>query len=62
MSEVPNNKRSLVSGALESSAVEPTGAMMQLIEASRVYEANIRMIQTQDDSTGQLISRMLRQN
>lgn len=60
--DVPANKRALVSGALESSAVEPTGAMMQLIEASRVYEANIRMIQTQDESTGQLIGRMLRQS
>lgn len=62
VSEVPNNKRSIISGALESSGVEPTGAMMQLIEASRVYEANIRMIQTQDESMGQLIGRMLRQS
>lgn len=60
--EVPNNQRAIVSGALETSAVEPTTAMMQLIEATRVYEANIRMIQTQDDSMGQLIGRVLRQN
>jgi flagellar basal-body rod protein FlgF len=60
--EVANNQRSIVSGALESSAVEPTGAMMQLIEASRVYEANIRMIQSQDESMGQLIGRVLRQS
>ncbi len=60
--EVANSQRSLVSGALESSAVEPTGAMMQLIEASRVYEANIRMIQSQDESMGQLIGRVLRQS
>jgi len=60
--EVPNERRAVVSGALESSAVEPTGAMMQLIEASRVYEANIRMIQTQDESMGQLIGRVLRQS
>lgn len=59
--EVPLQQRALVSGALESSGVEPTGAMMQLIEASRVYEANIRMIQTQDEAMGQLIGRMLRQ-
>jgi flagellar basal body rod protein FlgG len=31
-----------------------------LIEASRVYEANIRMIQTQNDSMEQLIGRVLR--
>lgn len=58
--EVPSQQRAIVSGALESSAVEPTGAMMQLIEASRVYEANIRMIQTQDETMGQLIGRVLK--
>lgn len=58
--EVPNQERSIVSGALEASAVEPTGAMMQLIEASRVYEANIRMIQTQDEAMGQLLGRVLK--
>ncbi len=60
--EVPRQKRAVVNGALESSAVEPTGAMMQLIEASRVYEANVRMIQTQDEAMGQLIGRVLRQS
>ncbi|MEZ6136856.1 MAG: flagellar hook basal-body protein [Pirellulaceae bacterium] len=61
VAEVPNEQRSVISGALESSGVEPTGAMMQLIEASRTYEANVRMIQTQDEAMGQLISRVLRQ-
>ncbi len=61
VTEVAAAKRSVVGGALETSGVEPTGAMMQLIEASRVYEANVRMIQTQDDAMGQLISRVLRQ-
>lgn len=61
VNDVPNEQRSLMSGALESSGVEPTGAMMQLIEASRVYEANVRMIQTQDEAMGQLIGRVLRQ-
>lgn len=60
--EVAPENRSLVGGALEASAVEPTGAMMELIEASRVYEANVRMIQTQDESMGQLLSRVLRQS
>jgi len=58
--DVPAEKRNVVGGALESSAVEPTSAMMELIEASRVYEANIRMIQTQNDSMEQLIGRVLR--
>jgi flagellar basal body rod protein FlgG len=60
VNDVPLNERSLVRGALETSAVEPTGAMMQLIEASRVYEANVRMIQTQDEAMGQLIGRILK--
>lgn len=60
VNDVPNDQRKVVGGALEHSAVEPTAAMMELIEASRVYEANIRMIQTQNDSMEQLIGRVLR--
>lgn len=56
---VPNNERIVVGGAIEESAVKPTAAMMELIEASRVYEANVRMIQTQDQTLGSLISRVL---
>ncbi len=56
---VPNNERVVVGGAIEESAVKPTAAMMELIEASRVYEANVRMIQTQDQTLGSLISRVL---
>ncbi|GIW98957.1 MAG: flagellar basal body protein [Pirellulaceae bacterium] len=61
VSEVPADQRRLRSHALEASAVNPTEAMMELIEASRVYEANIRMIQTQDEAIGQLLGRVLRQ-
>ena len=56
---VPANERIVVGGAIEESAVKPTAAMMELIEASRVYEANVRMIQTQDQTLGSLISRVL---
>lgn len=59
---VPNEKREIVSGFIEQSAVQPTGAMMELIEASRAYEANVRLIQTQDQAMGTLISRVLQQN
>jgi flagellar basal-body rod protein FlgF len=59
--DAPPQQRNVISGALEHSAVEPTAAMMELIETSRMYEANIRMIQTQDDAMGQLINRVLRQ-
>ena len=51
--------RNVVAGALEQSAVSPTRAMMELIETSRVYEANVRMIQNQDSVMGSLISRVL---
>lgn len=59
--QVLPTQRAITSGALESSAVNPTEAMVQLIEASRVYEANVRMIQTQDEAIGQLLGRVLRQ-
>lgn len=56
---VPRDDRQVVAGMLEQSAVSPTNAMMELIETSRVYEANVRMIQTQDSVMGTLISRIL---
>ncbi len=58
---VPDSQRKIISGSLESSGVKPTTAMMELIEASRVYEANVRLIQSQDQAMGQLISRVLQQ-
>ncbi len=57
---VAPSERQVVSGHLEKSAVEPTTAMMELIEASRVYEANLRLIQHQDQSLGNLIGRILK--
>ena len=56
---VARGDRKVVGGMLEHSAVSPTGAMMELIETSRVYEANVRMIQNQDSVMGTLISRVL---
>jgi flagellar basal-body rod protein FlgF len=61
VNQVPENKRSIIGGALEASGVQPTTAMMELIESSRVYEANVKLIQTQDQAMGQLISRVLQQ-
>ena len=48
------------SGSLERSSVSPTTTMLEMIETTRVYEANVRMIQNQDTVTGNLISKMLR--
>lgn len=56
---VRGNNRPVVSGFLEQSGVQPTAAMMELIEASRAYEANARMIQNHDSVVGSLISRVL---
>ncbi|MDE0864469.1 MAG: flagellar hook basal-body protein [Rubripirellula sp.] len=57
---VPRGERKVLAGMLEQSGVSPTGAMMELIETSRVYEANVRMIQSQDSVMGTLIGRILK--
>ena len=46
-------------GFLEGSSVSAPQVMMELIETSRMYEANIKMIQNHDQMTGSLISRVL---
>lgn len=50
----------VASGYLELSTVSPTTEMMHLIEASRAYEANVRLIQNHDTMLGSLIGRVLR--
>jgi flagellar basal-body rod protein FlgF len=57
----PEGERRVLEGHLEMSSVKPTDAMMELIEASRAYEANVRLIQHQDSMLGSLINRVLRQ-
>jgi flagellar basal-body rod protein FlgF/flagellar basal-body rod protein FlgG len=56
---IPPEQRRVRAGFLEASGVKPTMEMMELIEASRVFEANVRMIQSQDESLDALISRVL---
>ncbi len=60
---VPVNpeQRIVKQGFLEMSGVKPTLAMMELIETSRAYEANIKMIQNHDHVMGALVNRVLRQ-
>jgi flagellar basal-body rod protein FlgF len=53
-------ERHVRSGFLEKSGVRPTDEMMQLIETSRVFEANLRLIQNQDQMFGALIGRVLK--
>jgi flagellar basal body rod protein FlgG len=59
---LPDAQRSVKSGYLEQSGVKPALEMMELIETSRAYEANIRMIQSQDQMFGSLVNRILRQS
>jgi flagellar basal-body rod protein FlgF/flagellar basal-body rod protein FlgG len=47
-------------GYLEMSSVRPTTEMVQLIEAARGVEANVNMMQTQDQMLSQLITRVMR--
>lgn len=57
---VPENERSIENEAIENSAVNPTQEMVDLIAASRAYEANVRLIQHHDGMVGSLVSRVLR--
>ena len=59
--DVEVESRRVVSGFIEGSTVSPTTEMMLLIETSRAYEANIKMIQNHDSVIGSLVNRVLRQ-
>jgi flagellar basal body rod protein FlgG len=52
-------QRSVRQGYLEMSSVSPTREMMSLIETSRAFEANTKLIQHQDGMLESLISRVL---
>lgn len=57
---IPIANRRIMSGYLEHSSVTPTSEMMHMIETSRAYESNIRMIQNHDSVVGSLVTRALR--
>ena len=59
--DIPPANRHIASGYLELSGVQPTTEMMSMIEASRAFESNIKLMQSQDEMIGQLLSRVLRQ-
>ncbi len=59
---VEEHQRGVMKETLEVSGVKPTSAMVNLIHASRAYEANIQMIQHQDSTLGNLLGRVLRQS
>jgi flagellar basal-body rod protein FlgF/flagellar basal-body rod protein FlgG len=45
---------------VEQSTVRPSAEMMELIEASRAFEANVNLIHTQDEMLSALVTRALR--
>jgi flagellar basal body rod protein FlgG len=54
--------RRVAGGFLELSSVRPTTEMMEMIEASRAFEANVNLIRNQDQMFGTLLSRLMRAN
>jgi len=50
----------VLSGYTESSGTEPLTELVNMIEASRAYQINARMVMLQDESIGRLISTVLR--
>jgi flagellar basal-body rod protein FlgF/flagellar basal-body rod protein FlgG len=57
---VAESDRSVGWGYLEMSSVRPATEMVQLIETARAVEANVNMMQTQDQMVSQLLTRVLR--
>ncbi|HEX4142685.1 MAG TPA: flagellar hook-basal body protein [Pirellulales bacterium] len=58
---VDPTQRQVVVGFLEGSNVQPTAEMVDLIETSRAFEANIAMIRNQDELLNNLISQVLKE-
>lgn len=57
---VAPGKRSVSGGYLEMSGVSPTNEMVEMIATSRAVEANINMMQTQDQMLSGLVNRVMR--
>lgn len=57
---VETSQREVRQGFLEMSGTNPTQQMMTMIETSRAFESNMRMIQNHDSMSSALIGRVLR--
>ncbi len=57
---VAAERRCVLGGYLEMSGVRATTELMEMIEASRAAEANLNMMQTQDQMLAGLVNRVLR--
>ncbi|GAB6164475.1 flagellar hook basal-body protein [Thermostilla marina] len=58
--ELPADRRNVVAGHLEMSGVQPTAEMVDMITTSRLLEANLNMMQTQDQMLSGLFNRVMR--
>lgn len=58
--EVPTNSTAVKQGFLEGSGTRPVIEMLEMIESSRMFEANVNMIRIQDESMGKLIESLPR--
>lgn len=56
---VDPSERNVKQGLLEYSSSNPVQEMIDLIEVTRGYEANVKMIQQHDSATGSLVNRVL---
>jgi flagellar basal-body rod protein FlgF/flagellar basal-body rod protein FlgG len=57
---VDPTRRGVTNEYLETSGVQPTTEMVEMITASRVFEANTKMMQTQDEMLSGLVNRVMR--
>ncbi|MFH1268767.1 MAG: flagellar basal body rod C-terminal domain-containing protein, partial [Planctomycetota bacterium] len=57
---IPPTQRRVAGGCLELSGVRPTLEMVEMIESSRVLEANTNMMRVQDQMVSGLINRVMR--
>lgn len=56
---LPDAERRLWSQALEKSAVNPSTEMIEMIVATRAFETNTKMMQSQDELTAGLLNKVL---
>jgi flagellar basal-body rod protein FlgF len=54
------NRPVVLQGFMETANVNPVTEMTQLIEVNRAYEANQKVVHSQDQSTARLISEVMR--
>ena len=57
---VPQAERSVAAGCVELSSVEPTTEMTSMIEASRMLEANLNVLKSQNQMLSGLVNRILK--